>query len=222
VPSSLDSDVKEGDNIIINFALDGRDAEPKAKEYIDRLDSVSFYIDDAITCMEPVVIINGNRASLEEIIREGDEVSIVFPNTIEEYRKYFETDCQVKYFISETELEGFYKIKEGDRIIRIFSEKFYDYSSKSVEETEHPTTGSTLAGSLASSNIQYPQIEVLVNGEKVTLKNKGQYIFIDIFDYINFDLTVAKGTLVLQLNGRIAGYHEVISTGDEIKIYWEK
>ena len=63
---------------------------------------------------------------------------------------------------------------------------------------------------------------VIVNKEKVYLKNKQSYIFVDIFNFIDFDLTKMYGTeVVLKLNGKEAAYTDVLKEGDEIEVYWK-
>ncbi len=72
---------------------------------------------------------------------------------------------------------------------------------------------------LAVSNHMYKfvvnQKDVLVNSPKSEL------IFVDIFDYIDFDLSVAKGILQLKLNGKRANYTDALRNGDVIHISWK-
>ncbi|NLM74853.1 MAG: cell division protein FtsA [Clostridiaceae bacterium] len=66
-------------------------------------------------------------------------------------------------------------------------------------------------------------ITVKVNGKLITLPPKPTgYIFIDIFNHIDFDLTSPKGVVQLRLNGREAGFTDAIGSGDVIDIYWEE
>ena len=62
---------------------------------------------------------------------------------------------------------------------------------------------------------------VLVNGQSVTLEGKKSYIFVDIFNFYDFDLNDVKGEIKLFLNGEKAKYTENLCEGDEIKIYWQ-
>jgi cell division protein FtsA len=219
--SNIDSEVKEGDTIEINFAVDGKDAAPKPVSYIENLNSVSFYLDDIIAHIEPVVFINENKAALEEIIKNGDEVKIIFPDTVEAYGKFIQQQDNVKFFIGNRELSQDYIIKEGDRI-----NKKYFQDENTSEEVKPKSIEVDVINKPVRAEVEdfrkiKKEIQLLVNGERVHLKNKDNYIFIDIFDHINFDLTIAKGSLVLLLNGNKAGYHDVLSSGDEVKIYWE-
>lgn len=62
-----------------------------------------------------------------------------------------------------------------------------------------------------------------VNGKRMNLPLKDDHIiFVDIFNYIDFDLSKPKGSIVLKLNGRDAGYTDPIKDGDVIDIYWQK
>lgn len=65
-------------------------------------------------------------------------------------------------------------------------------------------------------------ITVNVNGAPVILRGKTNFVFVDVFDAINFDLTAQKGkNIVTNLNGKQAQYMESIHDGDNIDIYWE-
>ena len=65
-------------------------------------------------------------------------------------------------------------------------------------------------------------ITVTVNGNPVTLTGKYYYIFIDVFDYIDFDLNDPKGkSIVTMHNGVNAKYMEPLNDGDYLEIYWK-
>jgi cell division protein FtsA len=212
VVSGIDSEVKEGDNIHIDFAVDGRDAAPKVIDFIQNVDATSIYVDDKLVYMDPVVFIEENKVDLETLIKDGDEIKIIYPKTLGDFKKYIETDVSNGYILEGREVEESYIFKEGDRIYRKIKE---EKPEAVIDETEQ----------LKAKNIIYQpeniELHVVINGEKVCLKGKDKYIFIDIFDFIDFDLTVAKGNLVLLVNGNRAAYHDVLSADDKIKIYWE-
>lgn len=66
-------------------------------------------------------------------------------------------------------------------------------------------------------------IIVTVNGEQIKLSGKKSYVFVDVFEYIDFDLSKPQGSgIVTNLNGREAQYMESIRSGDVIEIYWKK
>ena len=65
-------------------------------------------------------------------------------------------------------------------------------------------------------------VTVIVNGAPVTLTGKSEYIYVDVFDRINFDLSKPQGKMVETLiNGRKAQYIEPLHNGDELQIFWK-
>lgn len=66
-------------------------------------------------------------------------------------------------------------------------------------------------------------VAVIVNEQPVVLKGKKNYIYVDVFDYIDFDLSKPHGSSVVTLrNGEKAGYVDPLFEGDRLEIYWEK
>lgn len=70
---------------------------------------------------------------------------------------------------------------------------------------------------------EHPDVVISVNGRTVVLDDdRSQYIFVDIFNHIDFDLTRPQGTIVLKLNGQQAAFTDIIRSGDTVEIYWKK
>ncbi|MCR5830833.1 MAG: rod shape-determining protein [Lachnospiraceae bacterium] len=70
---------------------------------------------------------------------------------------------------------------------------------------------------------KWTTITVFVNGAPVTLNKKESYVFVDIFDYIDFDLKnrpAGKG-IVTELNSKKAVFSEPLNEGDFLDIRWE-
>lgn len=65
-------------------------------------------------------------------------------------------------------------------------------------------------------------VVVTVNGEQVVLSGKPDYIYVDVFDLIHFDLSKPQGkTVETLINGRQAQYVEPLTTGDVLDIFWK-
>lgn len=64
---------------------------------------------------------------------------------------------------------------------------------------------------------------VVVNGENVQMHGKETYIFVDIFEWITFDLKAGEGKEIITLiNGERAEYSQVLHDGDRIELYWKE
>jgi cell division protein FtsA len=228
IAASIDSKVKEGDNIEIVFAKDGEEAKPRIFEYAQNRATVSFYFNDLIYNLEPVAFINGSKAGLAESIKENDEINIIYPSTLRDFIKLYldESEGAFRYTLKDKVIDYDYNIKEGDRIYRVRLEAEHQKSgmkisklSECLEERE-TLQQQEKPESVATLEI-LKDLQLMVNGRAVTLKGKQGYVFIDIFDFIDFDLTLARGKLVLLLNEGKAGYYDELSEGDIIKVYWE-
>ena len=205
--SNIDSEVVEGDIIDVSFSVDGKSAEPKIMDYVKNIQAVSFYFEDTIRNIEPVAFINGIRTIINGVIKEDDDVSIVIPTTISEYIKYFGDDTRgLSFMIDNKKLLSDYVIKEGDRIYKVAENTKEIKVEKKDNKNEQKETQS---------------LNVKVNKNMIDLKGKDKYIFVDIFNYVDFDLTISKGNLILKLNGIKADYYQPLKNGDVIEIYWE-
>jgi hypothetical protein len=55
------------------------------------------------------------------------------------------------------------------------------------------------------------------------MNGKDSYIYVDIFDYIDFDLSDSRGrAIVTLLNGENAQYGEFLKNDDKIEVYWKE
>ncbi len=78
------------------------------------------------------------------------------------------------------------------------------------------------AGEAAAMPKVIAPLTVTVNNAFVTMKGKVNYVFVDVFDYISFDLSASAGrSIVTNINGRPAEYMEELHAGDVIDIYWK-
>lgn len=96
--------------------------------------------------------------------------------------------------------------------------KLNDNSNKDDELS----TDYNLNDDVDKNNFQekFNEIKVIVNNKEVVLKGKNEYVFVDVFDYIDFDLTISKGIINAKVNGEKSSYTAKIVEGDVIEVYW--
>ncbi|MBU3110349.1 cell division protein FtsA [Clostridium lacusfryxellense] len=225
---NIDSEVVEGDIIEAIFSKDGKNAEPTIMDYVKNIQAISFYFEGVIRNIEPVPFINEKRVLINAIIKENDDVIIKYPNTISEYVKYFDDKLTSSTFMMNNKhLIEDYVIKEGDKIyIENIKKMNPNEDYKNVKDVDNKLE---VRGIEAKSEIKFDvkdevktEVKIEVNKKIVSLNNKDKYIFVDIFSYIEFDLSISKGNLILMLNGSKANYNQALNDGDIIEIYWEK
>ncbi|GKX66875.1 cell division protein FtsA [Inconstantimicrobium mannanitabidum] len=211
IEATLESEVSNGDVIKVDFAQDGKDAAPKVMEYISEVDEKYFYYNEELINIEPIVKINNVLSQVDSIIKNNDDVEIIFPKTIGEVKKYV-ISCNDDEILSigDIKLEDDYEIKNGDKIV-----------TKNIYNEEKKETLINTDTTFIGEEDTFNPLKVIVNGKECILKNKKQYIFVDIFNFIDFDLQASKGMINLQLNGEKASYTDVLKENDIIKIFWE-
>ncbi|MEG0296481.1 MAG: rod shape-determining protein [Clostridium sp.] len=199
--SSLESKVNEGDKVEIEYAKNGKDAKVLAKDIITTFNTISINIDGNIHNIEPIVLVNGNKVDYNEPIKEEDNVEIFMPENIEQVKKYV-LCSETSLYLNNISIEDNINITEG----MVLTTK----ESHKEEKIAYKNKGAK------SSN----SISVMVNGQKITLEGSESYSFVQIFNYVNFDLKLVKGTITLKLNGDTASYTDKLNDGDNIEISW--
>ena len=82
-------------------------------------------------------------------------------------------------------------------------------------ESQQPVSG------LQKTSPEGVELPITVNGDPVVLKNKKEYILVDVLDFYPFDLSVAKGNrLETLINGVSSDFTLPVHENDEVKIYW--
>lgn len=113
-------------------------------------------------------------------------------------------------------------VKQSDTASSVQEQERNDADS-SVQEQERSDADSSVQEQTVEDRTGIPlSIRVIVNGEEIQLTGKSEYVFVDVFEKIDFDLSRPKGSgIVTTLNGRSAQYMENIHSGDVIEIYWK-
>ena len=237
--ATLETEVKSNDNIELVYAQNGKNAEPKLRDNIRNIDSVCIFIDDEIVNLEPVTLVNDKIEDLEYIIKNGDEVRVFIPNTISDLKKYIIKE-NIKLMSGENILDDSYEVCEGEKLIR-YSEISEDENLEEIQNENSKEDISKLIAADAeeitiekcdlednhkdNNNIsvykeEFDSINVMINGEQKTMIGKNEYVIVDIFDYIDFDLTVPKGNINITLNGVNAQYTAKLKDGDVVEVFW--
>ena len=155
---------------------------------------------------------NGERISLKSPLNNGETIDYeVMPSGIQEDEGYGDILQDVT---DEDSMEALY----GD------SDEHRAYEDP-FEKKEMPLTNTNICGegSCEDSLVSNGMMTFTVNGDTITVeKHFKQMVFVDIFNHIDFDISEAKGILMLKLNGERARYTDVLKHGDVIDIGWTK
>jgi sulfur carrier protein ThiS len=95
------------------------------------------------------------------------------------------------------------------------------YSTSEVSASERETAKEN--PEVDPSNPVVAEMVVYINDKPITLKGKDKYIFVNIFDYYEFDLSESGGrSVITRLNGESAPYTAELKSGDKIELGWQE
>mgnify|MGYP004443979353 FL=1 len=187
------------------------------------------FINNNSTVIEPIAIINDNKVSLDTYISDQDIIEIIYPKNIGDVKKYV-INTEGDIFVNEVKANDEYIIKDGDKLVfedDIYIEKnhYHNISTSLIIEQDEESKSYEINGNEFSEKLEDEDIyamKVIVNDEEVKIKDMSSMMFVQIFSYIDFDLSEPKGNIVLKLNGKDAAYTDIVNNGDIINIYWKK
>lgn len=180
--------------------------EVKILDY-DTAEQIAKLLDIEIT-PDTLILINNEEADLDTPVYENFKVE--FKSREDALMDYYRDIPDADVVAMEQENEQAFE-NAGEAAIA--DDKDFDQSA--MDEAVDATT--------PVKNILAHDLHVIVNGSPVTLHNKANYIFVDVFDYIDFDLSKPEGRgIVTMLNGGSPNYMQPISEGDNIEVYWRK
>ena len=165
--------------------------------------SLKVRVNDKPVELPRFALVNGALQSGYYDIQEGDEIEILNYYTIEQIAEFMDIALRedMPVYVNKQ------LAQPSTRVYENFSCDISIEENTVVEERKSDDT----------------TMVVVVNDEPVTLRGKTDYIFVDVFDRIDFDLSKPRGTgIVTRLNGRDAQYMEPLSDGDKIEIYWRE
>ena len=144
------------------------------------------------------IIVNSRPASLDSLVYENYNIEWTTTNPMASSADYYVED-------EEGELET-------------------DSSEPVAEEDEDGAKRTPLTDN-GYTKIKKEMLEmpVVVNGKEMTLKGKTEYIFVDIFNLIDFDPNDSKGrSVVTKINGKDCGFATALNPSDEVEVYWKE
>jgi hypothetical protein len=110
--------------------------------------------------------------------------------------------------------------EDSDAVSEAASEDTFDDGTKKGDAKTGTETEK--ASSKSSAKTGGIALTVTVNKKPVTLTGKNEYVFVDVFDFIDFDLSKPQGKSVVTLhNGTNAQYMNPVKAGDVMEIYWK-
>jgi cell division protein FtsA len=233
-PASLETVIGSGDDIFIIPAENGMDAVAKVTDIAGDGREFQVTLNGNRIQAGTRIFINGSQAAADSSIHEGDTVTTSEIATLQGLIKISEIDTSLyDIMVNGQEATINYLLKDGDVIECVRMGHTDIRTCLAGDASELVPEAKEVPAPVEPEIMEVHGIEpewaanggtcVTVNGKPVVLSgDKAQYIFVDIFNYIQFDLSRPQGTIVLRLNGKQAAFADEIKSGDNIEIFWDK
>ena len=172
--------------------------------------------------------VNNNKAGMSTKVYENFSVLMTKTELATTYAELFDGDDEEE-FEEETGpvLENVSKtLEERESESDRSAENEEHISAVSGERNSHTVLDNPPVNGVEDKSAEEMPLEnkrmiVMVNRKPVVLRGKPKYIFVDIFDFIDFDLSKPQGAIVTNLNGSQAQFMEELHEGDMIEVYWK-
>ncbi|MGL5260369.1 MAG: cell division protein FtsA [Lachnospiraceae bacterium] len=212
--ANLYTKIKKDDIIKITESTAGESATVLLGELPEFKEILTIFINDKKITVPKFASVNGNLQSEFYKIKTKDEIELLNYYTLEQLLDFVDVnkDMSINYFVNNTLANMETKIFENFTVSWGNHKKEIQSIEKVVVEPIKITE---------SSNTN-KKIRIHVNGKEVILTGKQNYIFVDIFDFIPFDLSKPKGAIVTTVNKVNAQFMEPLKEGDFVEIYWRE
>lgn len=247
-PADIHTSIKANDIVQVIPSTEGEKAKLEIRALPEFEQSIKVNVNDKKVELPKFVQVNGVLQSGYYDIQDGDAICMLDYYTVSQILEFLDIilpewtpiavnnmpakrdtpvyenftmvwgDAAKRLIPAEEDWEALYEEEELPE-----EEHEDEVVSKTEENPDNPDEGESQQTESAPQNNAVPRnITVTANGSPVVLSGKASYVYVDIFDYIDFDLKTPKGNIVTLLNGETAEYLKEIRDGDIIEVYWQK
>ncbi len=237
--------VHNGDRVVVTPSTEGKPAALELGKLPELEDALQVYVNGKQISLPKTAEVNGHRENEFYQIVRNDDIRIRNSYNVAEIAEFLDVPLGADIKVNDTAAQPDTRVYEHftvswDMKNPLPEEAYADPAdTESTEETaiqnpepvveeiltrpEQESAATEEAAASAAPQMPHP-LTVIVNHSPVTLQGKAAYVFVDVFDYIDFDLGLSASagrSIVTNLNGHPAQYMEPLTEGDVIEIYWK-
>lgn len=241
-PADLHTKISSGDVITVTASTEGEAGSQELGRIPELAEQLHVYVNGNKISLPKTAEVNGVRENEFYQIQEGDIIRVQNCYTVSEVAEFLDVPLGGDLRVNDTPARPDTRVYENFTVSWDMNAGWAFHSETISDDTEEEEEKEEAGEAEEAPEREVPtasrpaevsakkepkaagrEVQVLANGRLVSLSGKANYVFVDIFDFIDFDLKDSRGrTIVTLLNGRNADYMEGISDGDSIEIYWEE
>ena len=236
---SLNSPIVAGDKIKVSESTPGEDASLEIKNLKEFGGKILVVVNDKTIELPQFSSVNGELQSEYYSIKDGDDIKMLNYYSVKQIAEFMDVTINPEYNIYVNNkissldtlvYENFNVIWTLEKLnLSDVTESDFDneeiefskYLTKTTETEDNSISIENEENSTGNETEKY--MTVFVNGEEIHLKGKDEYILVDVFDYIDFNLSKPEGrSVATKVNGQSALFAQTLNPLDKLEIYWEK
>ena len=248
--ADMHTPIRANDVIVVEESTAGEPAKLKISELPEFKSMIAVKVNGSRILLPRIAMVNGEEKTEYYEVQDGDEIEMCDHYTVSQVKRFMDVNLEddAEILVNNEPAGDDTKVYENFNLKWGLKKQRASKKEDPEEEAQEPEKGSFDAlpeddGSYERSKQTKKEVKeekeekkpaasrkrtisrsisVTVNGKSIQMSGKNEYVFVDVFDYIDFDLQNVKGTrLITDLKGHKAEYMEPIDTGAEIVIRWE-
>lgn len=224
--------IHSNDRIVVTKSSAGAPAVLEIKDLPEYQFSLQVIVNDQKISLPKFASVNGSLQSGYYNIQENDDIMMLNEYTVKQIIDFMDVTINQNMNIYVNNMLADFDTKVYENFTVIWTMENHENPDITIQEhiPETITNASEKENVSASKNVSVNTssnsqmgITVTVNGKVVTLTGKNSFVFVDVFDYIDFDLSKPQGKgIITNVNGSKTQYMDVLNNGDVIDIYWSE
>lgn len=225
--SNLNAGIGANDKIVIEESTKGAPAECEVASLPEYSSDITFYVNGKEIVCPRYVSVNGDLVPGSYKIANGDSVEILDYYTLGQVLDFMDLPYNESITVNNEpagpEEKVYANFKIQYKILKDVTEMTYKEFAEAENDTEaDEDAAQTLSGGISDGvDNSVNSIAVIVNGTRIVMSGKKDYLLVDILDYYPFDTSVAGGNrLIITINDEPAAFTSPVAEGDIVRIYW--
>lgn len=221
--------IHANDIIKVEQSTAGKEASLTVGNLPESKENIYFIVNEQKVEMPKFASVNGKLQSGYYEIQENDTIEMLNYYTVKQLTEFMDValDGHMNLYVNNKLANMDTPVYENFSVVWTLEQLSDEAAKEQMNEVQDTVEEKEVLAETTEENkenqVTVHDIVIIVNQKPVRLSGKTEYIFVDIFDMIDFDLTRPRGKgIVTTLNGRQAQYMEPIHDSDIIEIYWQE
>ncbi len=238
---SLHHEIKANDVITVVPSSAGADAILPINKIPEIKGNLAINVNGSRVLLPKMPLINGEIKTLYYDVQDGDKIVMLDYYTVKQIKEFMDVNLEygTSVYVNNEKADDSTLVYENFSVkwVKEDLSETNSYDELPEDDGEYYSSASSSNAASEDKDIEseaedqdetpVPKVirdmAVTVNGEAIILKGKPEYLFVDVFDYIEFDRSKVGGkALITQINKAPTDFLRVLQEGDVVDIYWEQ